>query len=173
MLKPAILFKESLPACFVKASTDFSNRFYSESYWTYEHGIKDNNWECHQLVSVDNSDNIVGYFSVTIDRGCHFVHSMSALRFEKGGKYDILFAKDFKKFFMLMFMFYKYNKVGFQVCIGSPYEAMYDKFVNKYGGRIIGFKKDNWKLMDGTICDIKLYEIMREDFEKVIGMKTK
>ena len=171
MLKPAVLYKDALPACWAKASLDPRNRFYAETYWNFENTVRESNWESHQFVSVDSSDNIVGYISITIDRGCHFVRSLGVLRFDKSGKYDILFARDFKEFFRLMFCYYKYQKMSFSVCIGSPHEKMYDRFCRKYGGRIVGIKKRNFRLMDGTICDQKIYELLIEDFLKKAGDK--
>jgi len=166
MLKPAILYKEALPTCFALASLDDTNKFYSEQYWSFDNGVATTNWDKHQFVSIDSSDNIVGYISVNVDRGCHYVHSLGAIRFLKDSKYDVLFAKDFKTFFLRIFYSYKYNKMNFNICVGSPYEAMYDRFCEKYGGRIIGTRKQHWRLQDGTICDFKLYELPRYEFIK-------
>ena len=169
MLKPAILYKEALISCYAKSSMDKRDQYFTEQYWSWDITNKDSNWDGHQFVSVDNSDNVVGFLAATVDRGCHFLHSLGAIRFLKESKYDILFARDFKEFFYLIFRFYKYNKINWTVVIGSPHEKMYDKFVNKYGGRIVGYKKDNWRLQDGTICDLKMYELMRKDFIGIVG----
>jgi hypothetical protein len=88
------------------------------------------------------------------------------IRFDRKSQYDILFAKDMKKIFMMIFTYYKYNKLDFSVCVESPNEKIYDRFVLRYGGRIVGVKKRNFKLIDGTICDQKYYEILIEDFKK-------
>jgi hypothetical protein len=171
MLKAAYLYKDALPSYWVKSSLEYRCRFFSENYWNFDKLINDNNWDSHQFVSVDTSDNIVGFLAVTIDRPCHFVHHLGAMRFETNKRYDILFAKDFKNFFDLLFDFYKYNKVNFEVCVGSPHEKMYDKFVSKYGGRIVGVRHKDFRLQDGTICDQKLYELPREDFLNSINKK--
>jgi len=173
MLKPAILYKEALPSCLAQASMYESNRFYAENYWDFDGGIKSDNWERHQFVSLDKSDNVVGLFSITVNRPCHFVHALGVIRFDKEKRYDFLFAKDFKAFFDLMFSYYKYIKMNFSVCIGSPHEAMYDRFVERYGGRIVGIKNKDWRLQDGTICDQKLYELEREPFLQALKEKSK
>ena len=164
MLKPAILHKGALPTCWAKVSMDTRYRFFSENYWIFDGNINNDNWHSHQFASVDQSDNVVGFFSVSIDRPCHFAYNMGAIRFKMEGRYDVLFAKDFKEFFYKLFYFYKYNKLNFDVCIGSPYEKMYDKFAKRYGARIIGTKMQQWKLQDSTICDLKMYELPREQF---------
>jgi len=166
MIKHALLYRNALPNLFSNASLNLENKFYTENFWTYEGNIGNDDWSCHQFVSVDTCDNIVGYFSTTIDRSCYFAHSFAAIRFTKDSKYNIMFAKDFKKIFVLLFDHYKYNKLDFSICIGSPYESMYDRFIEKYGGRIVGIKFKNYKLIDGTICDQKFYELERESFIK-------
>lgn len=164
MIKHAFLYRNALPRLLSEASLDLENKFYPENYWIYEGNIGNDDWGGHQFVSVDSCDNIIGFFSVSIDRPCYYVHSFGVIRFEKASKYNIMFAKDFKKIFEIFFKHYKYNKLDFSVCIGSPNEKMYDKFVNKYGGRIVGIKRKNFKLIDGTICDQKYYELEREPF---------
>jgi len=48
--------------------------------------------------------------------------------------------------------------------MGNPIEKMYDKYINKYGGRIIGINKQSTKLQDGNYYDVKYYEIFRDDY---------
>ena len=133
MLKPALPYQTNLTNCFATASLDPRNRFFADTFWRFI-GCENDDWSKHQFVSVDNFDDIVGYFEVTIERTCHFVHSLNSIRFLRVKKYDILFAKDFKKLFLLLFCHYKYNKINFDVCVGSPHEPMYNKFVENYGG---------------------------------------
>jgi hypothetical protein len=56
--------------------------------------------------------------------------------------------------------------------IGNPIEETYDRLCAKYGGRILCIQKDETKLEDNKYYDVKLYEIMREDYMKARG-KTK
>jgi hypothetical protein len=168
MLKQAILYKNCLPSYFAETSMDERNKFYTDIYWRFDDIIDNNEFNKHSFVSVDSSDNIVGFISIYIDRNSHYVYGLEIIRFSRDSKYDILFAKDLKRFFVMMFTYYKYNKLDFTVCVGSPNEKIYDRFVTKYGGRIVGIKKRNFKLMDGTICDQKMYEILIEDFLKAL-----
>ena len=55
--------------------------------------------------------------------------------------------------------------------MGNPIEKMYDKYINKYGGRIIGINKQSTKLQDENYYDVKYYEIFREDYLKSIFVR--
>jgi hypothetical protein len=46
----------------------------------------------------------------------------------------------------------------------SPNRAWYKKYVNKYGGNVIGINKSHFLLLDNTFSDYEIYEIFREDF---------
>jgi len=168
MLKQSLLYKNALPSCFAEASIDVRNKFYTNTYWKFNPSIEDSEGSGHSFVSVDNSDNIIGFIAFNVDRTIHVVNSLWIIRFDKTSKYDILFAKDLKKLIMMIFTYYKYNKLDFSVCVDSPHEYLYDRFALNYGGRIVGIKKRNFKLMDGTICDQKYYEILIEDFLKAL-----
>jgi hypothetical protein len=171
MLKPAILYKEAIPAYFAKASMDPANRFVRDSYWGFDDLVSNTQWHNLDFVSVDTSDNLIGILSVSINRQSHYAHDLMALRFEKGDQYAGTWAKDFKEFFVLLFGYYRFQKLNFTVCVGSPHEAMYNRFCDKYGGRVVGIKKRDFRLIDGEIVDTKIYEILREDFISAVGKK--
>ena len=65
-----------------------------------------------------------------------------------------------------MFTKFNFRKKSFFVIVGNPIEKTYDKFVSRYGGRIIGVKKQHVKLTDGKYYDKKMYEIFRDDYIK-------
>ena len=52
--------------------------------------------------------------------------------------------------------------------IGNPVESQYDRMVKKYNGRIVGIKR-NEVMINGNLYDLKLYEILKEEFEEVIN----
>lgn len=97
---------------------------------------------------------------------------MKIIRFDMDSEYDIMFSVDIKDFIFRLFNYYNYNKLRFSIIVGSPHEKMYDRFSRKYGGRIVGTLKQDFKLQDGTVCDRKLYEVLREDFLKSTGVKN-
>jgi hypothetical protein len=163
MLQPAYLYKDILYKYKSKIAFDERYKFYEyDTYVDYDIITDRNSWECIQLVSVDNNDNIIGYFKADINRHVYYVCGLAIINFTP--KTNLIFAKDLKQFFLDLFNKYNFNKITFRVVIGNPIEKMYDKLVSNYGGRIVGIYKNNTKLWDGKIYDVKLYEIMKEDF---------
>ncbi len=132
-------------------------------YSDYNLEIDKNGWSLLQFVSVDREDNIIGYFEAAIARAEHIVTSLWVFNF-----YDVnlIFSKDFKQFFDDLFTKYNFRKVNFSVIIGNPAEKMYDKYIKKYNGRIVGIRKEDTKLFDNNYYDVKLYEIFRKDYMK-------
>ena len=52
----------------------------------------------------------------------------------------------------------------FGVVVGNPIEPTYDKLCARAGGRVAGYYRDDAMLMDGSYADIKVYEIMRDEY---------
>lgn len=80
------------------------------------------------------------------------------------------FSKDFRKFLTELFDRYNFNKVSFKVIKGNAAEKMYDKYIEKYNGRVVGYRKNEIMLSDGRYYDDKLYEITKEDYLKSKGV---
>jgi hypothetical protein len=133
------------------------------SSWSYEIKLDDSSWDRIQMVSVDNKDNIRGYLSASIARMANKIDSIGAINF-----YDVnvTFAKDFYQFLTQLFEVHNFNKIEWTVVIGNPAEKLYDKIVNKFGGSVVGIRHESTRLYDGTICDVKDYEILKRDYER-------
>ncbi len=131
------------------------------SWSNYKLELKEDNWEKIELVSVDKNDNVIGFLVASIDRDAYYISSLLVANF-----YDIniTFSKDFKQFLSDLFIKYKFNKVCFSVVISNPAEKMYDKYIKRYNGRIVGVQKEHAKLADGNYYDVKLYEILRKEY---------
>lgn len=170
MLKRAILYKNQLPQLFTKIADDPYYRFFTTSYSEFDRKIEDSNWSKQQFVSVDRNDNVIGYFEADVLPKQHFVRNLNMIRFGKENRYDFIFAKDLLDFFVKMFFYYEYKKINFTVAVSSPNEKWYDKFVERYGGRIVGVKKENFALENGLLLDEKIYEIFRKDFDFNFGL---
>ena len=67
---------------------------------------------------------------------------------------------------------YNFRKLNFAVVIGTPVEKHYDRLIKRYGGRIVGVRKQNCRLIDGKYYDEKLYEIMRDDYFESRGKRV-
>tara|TARA_R110000824_G_scaffold8450_4_gene38493 strand:+ start:733 stop:1278 length:546 start_codon:yes stop_codon:yes gene_type:complete len=160
MLKRAILYEAQLRARIIEASDDPEFKYYPDGYWDYGFEIPKTNHNHQDLVSVDENENIHGFFRATINRHGHFVSNLSIIAFDKG----FTFHKDFRDFVIKLFVDYKYNKVVFRVAVGSPNEKLYDKFSLKFNGRIVGTFFNDLTTEDGEKLNQKYYELSRESF---------
>lgn len=164
MLKPAILYKEQLETAYINTWYDDKYKFYHGVYRQCLE-IDPNNWTRFQFASVDKDDNLIGYISYNVDRSINGVNDFGIINFS-----DNLygFGKDIVSMIRDIFLKYNFDRMEWWVVVGNPIESTYDKLCQKYGGRIIGTFKRNTKLIDNTICDSKIYEILRENFISAI-----
>lgn len=115
------------------------------------------------MVSVDKSNNVIGFLSAEIYRMVNKVSSIGAINFYNT---NVVFSRDFYKFLTELFDVHNFNKIEWEVSMGNPAERMYDKIINKFGGRVVGIRHEAVKLHDGIVCDVKEYEIFKRDYEK-------
>lgn len=128
------------------------------------------NWPKEEYVSIDSNGKIVGHFYARIDRNARSVTSLAAINLDRDNR-GPLFALDFKRFIEKMLIERGYYKMRFCVITENPAMHMYDKFIERYDGRVVGtFMKDD-RLPDGKLYDTKHYEIFSEDFIKAKNRK--
>lgn len=166
MLANAYLYKEAIDREMTKISRDpfFDNL--NGSFFTYKQEIQDSNWSKHQFVSIENGFNVVGYFEAGVERAARYIDSLVLVNFKKG--WNPTFSSDLKEFILCLFLRYNYNKITFDVVVGTRNEVIYDKFVKRYGGRIVGTFFKHKMLQSGRIVDCKYYEITNEDFRSKV-----
>jgi hypothetical protein len=160
MLKPAQLYTDELKQKFWETAYDLKYQ-YLHLGWFEEYTVSQDTWGKHELVSIDSNDNLIGFISYTWDQRTNNVSGLLIINFSNN---KIIFGKDILKAIKNIFIIYKANKINFNVAIGNPIEKTYDKIIQKYGGYIVGIRKKDIKILDGTVADIKIYEIFREDF---------
>ena len=161
ILKLAYTYENQLQQLFKKIIFQEKYKYYNYSnYWTYNLKLSENSWDSIEMVSVDEQDNVRGFLSASIARDSDKVSSLGMINF-----YDInvVFAKDMYKFIKDLFLKFNFRKIEFTVVVGNPIEKMYDKYIQKYNGRIVGIKKQSTKLQDNKYYDVKMYEIFRDD----------
>lgn len=164
MLKLAKAYESELNSKILSIAYEEKYKFIQTiNYYNYTIEVDNNSWNSLQFVSVNKDNDVIGYFKANIDRSADMVDSLQVMNF-----YDInlTFSKDFHKFLMDLFNKYSFRKVKFSVLIGNPAEKMYDKYIEKYNGRIVGINKEEVKLFDGKYYDFKQYEILSSDFYK-------
>jgi hypothetical protein len=150
----------------------FDNIMYDLKYQYYESGYSDEytpsntNWNLHEFVSLDNEGNILGYIIYSISRNSYTACCLKIINFSNN---KITFGKDVFKAINDIFTKYNLNKLSYGVYIGNPIEQTYDKLTKKYGGRIVGTKLKDARLLDGKYYDFKMYEILRDDYLEIIS----
>jgi hypothetical protein len=130
----------------------------------YHKGIDIPNDDYNEMhfVSLDNSKNVIGYISYTVDRFTGTVDNFGAINFSDKNKF--IFGNDLYKVIDNIFSKFNFQRLEFAVTIGNPIEKTYDKMIEKLNGRIIGIRRKCTKLPDNTLYDEKLYEILNEDY---------
>lgn len=116
--------------------------------------------EMLQMVSLDQ-DKLVGYFGVRFNRETNAAYDLEIIKFGDSLEFSI----DLRDFFVSLYDKFGVEKVIFSVIIGNPAERLYDNVIRTYGGRIVGTFKNDVKLYDGQLYDVKWYEIAKDDFD--------
>lgn len=162
MLKPAFQYKEKLQTAYGKIIFQDKYKYYnSETYWSYQLKLSEDSWNDMDFVSVDKEDNVIGYLRCHISRTSDKVSSLGIMNFTDR---NMTFGIDLHRFLIDLFNKYNFRKIEWGVTVGNPAEQMYDRIVKKYGGRIVGIKKQTTRLQDGQYYDDKLYEIFKVDY---------
>lgn len=125
--------------------------------------LEDNNYNCHQFVSVDTNDNVIGYICYEIDWVVMSASSFGIISFDKG---NIEFARDVYTVICNLFDVYHINRISWLCYADNPAIRGYRNFIKKYGGVECGYYRQNAKLMDGKLHDSVEFEILAEEFMK-------
>lgn len=168
MLDIAGKYEEQLQKLFADIAFDEKYKFYYGCSYRDKYKATESTWSKHEFVSINNGE-IIGYLSYSIDRDFDLVSGLTIINFKET---NIIFAKDLKQFLIDIFEKFNFRKLNWGVYVGNPIEKSYDKMCIKYGGRIVGVRKENARLIDGKYYDFKMYEIFREDYLKSKNLKT-
>lgn len=163
MLKPAILYKEEIEKIYRHLWFDDYYKYYNYNTVWGDINIQDKTNDWHEFVSINKDGKILGLITYYVVRSIPKAQSLGILSFLPGtsefGR-DVLHAVDD------MFTKFNLHKLDFGVVIGNPVEKTYDNLCRRYGGRILCIEKEETRLQDNKLYDVKRYEIMREDYLK-------
>lgn len=162
MLDVAINYEDQVRERFRSVWFKEKYKYWNATSYYEDWNPVESTWTDHQFVSVRDGI-VIGYISYCIDRADgDVVHSLNIINFEKrpSGTFALYCGHAIRSIFEK----YGFRKLNFYVIVGNPIEKTYDKMIERYGGRIVGIKKKNSRLIDGKYYDEKLYEIMREDY---------
>ena len=164
MLKPAILYEDILQGRYLENIFQDRFKFYSRhSGLNYLIPIAQNTADMLQLVSLDDTGKVVGYFGARINRETNTAYDLEAMSFE--GKNDT-FSADLCDFVGFIFTKFGAERMTWNVVVGNPAENLYDRLSGNYGGRVVGTFRNEVKLFDGQLCDLKWYELFKSDYFK-------
>ena len=167
MLKLAYSYKEKLQNEWQRVVFDPKFQFYNaDACWNYTIDVADNSWDKIQMVSVDSGEKVQGYLTAYINRASNIVSGLAVINFND---VNVRFALDLHQFITDLFSKHQFRKIEWFVVVGNPAEKMYDKFISKHGGRIVGIKKESTRTSDGVLRDIKEYEIFERDYMNRTG----
>lgn len=160
MIKPAILYKEKL-------LEKIAETFYDPEYMYYYDvqpglpDIADKPDGVYQFVSVDENDEVIGFFSYWVYEPTKRAMNFGLIAFKKFNK---VFLKDVERMFKDMF-----EKFGIESIEWRCYEDnvgavnLYKAVIKKYGGQIAGFLRKNGCPQSRKISNTYLFEILKED----------
>ena len=166
MLKQAILYEGEVTRKITETWYEEKYKFVTPNVYCKLEQIYPNTWDIHQFVSVNEEDEVIGYIAYSINRVTNSVDQLVIYNFTDN---SITFGLDLKQVFHDIFMKFNFHKVQFCVTIGNPVEKQYDKMIKKYHGRIVGILKDDAKCFDGKYYDVKLYEILRDEYMQYLS----
>jgi len=161
MLARAVKYKCTLSDLMVAIADDPYYDDLTGAYAKFNWDIKDDNYNCHQMVSLDNKFNVVGYLEASIDRPGNYISNLMLINFYKN---NIRFSIDLKDFIFQLFFRYNYEKIVWNTTSPSRNENIYDKFSSKYGGRVVGIHYKHTVLQNGDKKNIKIYEMFKDEF---------
>lgn len=161
MIQAAQPHAGAIQAAYQKAYNDPKFQWFFGAYADTNIVIPTSDWAQFHYASVNDKGEVCGHLWADLDRDARTVDSIGAINFNPG--HSVTFAMDLRRFFARLICG-GWERVSWDVNIGNPAEAMYDKGVVMLGGRIVGTRK-KWKRdrITGAHRDNKMYEVLPED----------
>lgn len=163
MLKPAYLYKDELQKKSIETWYDTECMFWNDGVGSSQINIQDNNYNCHQLVSVNRDNNVIGYITYNIDWTAMSANSFRIISFDKG---NVLFAKDLYQTICDLFEKYHMNRIQWFAYTDNPAIKRYRNFIKKHGGVECAYHRQVIKLIDGKLHDSVGFEILAKEFHR-------
>lgn len=163
MLKPAQLYKNQLQKENIKSWYKPENIFWNGGYGDSQITIKEDNYDGHQFVSVDEEDNVIGYIAYAIDWSAMSANNFGIINFDKG---NLTFVKDLYSAICDLFEKYHMNRIQWFCYADNPAIRGYRNFIKKHGGKECAYYRQHTRLQDGKLHDGVGFEILAKEFHK-------
>jgi len=168
MLEYAKKHEDQLKQLYFDIAYDSFYIFGQASVYRGEFKLPEDTWSANHFVSVCDGK-VIGSVGYQIRRSENSVDGLYIIHFGNdtaSNKERFVFGKDILTALKDIFEKFGFNKLGFTVVIGNKIEKTYDRLIKRYNGRIVGIKKQEVRLLDGKLYDLKEYEILSEEYFK-------
>ena len=129
-------------------------KYYNLGSYYDDPEYKTSDWLRSDWVSTTNGE-VKAHMKAYLDRDYMIITELTLVNYSQT---YVEFYSDFREFIRRLVRV-GFRKICFSVIVGNPAERTYDRFVKRYGGRIVGTHKSHVKLIDGKYYDLKLYEV--------------
>lgn len=163
MLRPALLYAEQLKEKEIKTMYDIRYQYYNGSIGTYINTLADSNDNKHELVSVDENDNVIGLITYYINHCSLSCNGFGLISFDLG---NLKFIRDVRQAIYDIFYKYNFNRIEWCCFEDNPHIRGYRNFIKRFGGVECGYYRQSNRLMDGKLHNSCHFEILRDDFIK-------
>ena len=166
MLDFAYKYKAKLDEIYLNkvVGNDFYKYFTDSDYIQFTSRLGEDNTEWNKIerVSIFNNE-ILGYIGCDINRSRNYASHFKLLGFAQ----SYILTKDVLLFVDSLFNKYKINKLNWMVNDGNPAKGLYDRFIERWGGRLVGYYEDE-ATIDGKYCKCYIYELMAKDYRSCL-----
>lgn len=160
----AKLFEEEIKNKFWEIWYDEKYQYYFGGNYRRDFEIIDSeNGINRDFAIIGDKGDVIGYIGYTFDTELKIAKWFGAINFSNQ---KVQFGMALKQVIYDCFNKFGADLVSFEVIVGNPVECEYDRLCEKVGGRVVGTKSNRAVNMKGEKCNVKEYEIKREDFLK-------
>lgn len=164
MLKPAQLYKDQLREKQCEFMYDMNSMYFHSWCGIELTSIKDDNWDCHSFVSIDENNNVIGYITYNVDHTSLNASGFGIISYDRG---NLTFIKDVYQAIEDIFLKYNFNRIEWYCYADNPAVKGYRKFIKRVGGCECGYKRQHTMLLDHKLHDIIEFEILKEEFKPI------
>lgn len=164
-IEPAYTVKNELARIIIKAGTEPINKwFFTDGAFSPEFQLENmvNTWSHENFVVISNKE-ILGYFEAGWNKSLNVITTFRLILFDK--KKSLTVAKAFFQYLDYLFICRGANAFNWTVALKNHHALrVYEKFIAKKCGHIVGERHNGQMAYDGEISDIRLFEITRKEY---------
>ena len=131
----------------------------------YEQQLYSGDCPLYAFAVLNDKDELIGQIRYYVDTDARVAKRFGAINFSDE---KFTFALALQQVITDCFLKFGMNVVEWNVMCGNPIEESYDRICAKLGGHIVGVKHRRIPDIQGNLHDDKIYEILREDFLRVM-----